>query len=56
MGIAEAWFVQKVVGSKRRKPAGKAAAGWFYDPRKEAKYRFWDGAGWTDDTAAEIPR
>ncbi|HEX8073427.1 MAG TPA: DUF2510 domain-containing protein [Thermoleophilaceae bacterium] len=26
--------------------------GWYPDPRSEARLRFWDGAAWTDQTAA----
>ncbi len=53
MDIASAWFVDRVRRSKKRKRQAKA--GWFYDPRSEAPYRFWDGARWTEHTADERP-
>lgn len=55
MSIVEAWLVawrRRVDGRPRSK---KAKAGWYYDPRKQARYRYWDGAHWTDEVVEELP-
>jgi hypothetical protein len=32
--------------------AQSAEPGWYPDPKKEARVRYWDGSAWTDHTAA----
>jgi uncharacterized RDD family membrane protein YckC len=32
-------------------PPSSASAGWYADPRGEQRLRYWDGEGWTADTA-----
>lgn len=32
-------------------PPASAAAGWYADPRREERLRYWDGDGWTAHTA-----
>ncbi len=32
----------------------RAKAGWFYDPEKEAKYRYWTGSKWSDHLSATL--
>jgi hypothetical protein len=57
MGIGEAWFVQQVQRTFRRdhRSAGRARPGWYYDPKEEARYRFWSGDRWTDSIADQLP-
>jgi hypothetical protein len=31
-------------------PSSAAVAGWYEDPHKVARVRYWDGAAWTDQT------
>jgi hypothetical protein len=42
------------VGAAGAAPArtGTAAAGWYADPWAQARLRYWDGASWTEHTAA----
>jgi len=42
-------------GQPESKPAPEAsgpAAGWYPDPKGEARLRYWDGKDWTENTAA----
>lgn len=51
-----AWFVVwRQQAARRSQAKKKAKAGWYYDPRKQARYRRWDGSHWTGDTADELP-
>jgi hypothetical protein len=42
-------------GQPESKPAPEASgpvAGWYPDPKGEARLRYWDGKDWTENTAA----
>jgi hypothetical protein len=39
-------------GSAGAAAGGGPPAGWYPDPQGQARLRYWDGAGWTDQTSA----
>ncbi len=47
--------IRRAMGQREPDTKPKAPAGWFYDPRRLARYRYWTGTNWTDDTAEEFP-
>lgn len=56
--IVQLAFVQNARKLLRKRPLGearKAPPGWFYDPQRVARYRYWTGSRWTEDTAEEFP-
>jgi len=57
MGIGETWLVQRVQQSLRSgtRSSKRARPGWYYDPKHEARYRFWSGERWTDAVADQLP-
>ena len=56
VSIIEAWFVQRIQRNRRRPSSRrKARPGWYYDPRRQARYRYWTGSTWSDETAERLP-
>jgi Protein of unknown function (DUF2510) len=47
--------IRRALAQRRHGSAAKAPAGWFYDPRQLARYRYWTGTTWTEDTAEHLP-
>ena len=45
----KAIYDQEIAAEPRR-----AKAGWFYDPEKEATYRYWTGSRWSDLVSSEL--
>ncbi len=40
--------------ARRKQKQRGTKPGWFYDPRKESQYRFFDGTAWTDHVSDEF--
>ncbi|MEM7327072.1 MAG: DUF2510 domain-containing protein [Actinomycetota bacterium] len=57
MGRGDGWIFRQVQRSLRRDPrfSRRPRPGWYYDPKEEARYRFWSGERWTDFIADQPP-